>query len=117
MEWSGDREDFSYQTYTRNHSWSFEGGSRVEASAAPGFLGDESRVDPEEALVASLSSYHMLTFLAVAAKKRHVVDSYTDDAPGFMEKNTEGKLAITRVVLRPRVVFSGERQPTAEPMI
>ncbi len=51
----------------------------------------------------------MLTFLAVAAKKRHVVDSYTDDAPGFMEKNTEGKLAITRVVLRPRVVFSGER--------
>ena len=56
----------------------------------------------------------MLTFLAVAAKKRHVVDSDTDDAPGFMEKSTEGKLAITRVVLRPRVVFSGERQPTAE---
>ena len=69
MEWSGDREDFSYQTYTRNHSWSFEGGSRVEASAAP--------------------------------KKRYVVDYYTDDAVGFMEKNTEGKLAITRVVLRP----------------
>ena len=114
MEWSGDREDFSYQTYTRNHSWSFEGGSRVEASAAPGFLGDESRVDPEEALVASLSGYHMLTFLAVAAKKRYVVDSYTDDAVGFMEKNTEGKLAITRVVLRPRIVFSGERQPTTE---
>ena len=62
VEWSGDREDFSYQTYTRNHCWSFEGGSRVEASAAPGFLGDESRVDPEEALVASLSSCHMLTF-------------------------------------------------------
>jgi organic hydroperoxide reductase OsmC/OhrA len=114
VEWSGDREDFSYQTYTRNHSWSFEGGSRVEASAAPGFLGDESRVDPEEALVASLSSCHMLTFLAVAAKKRYVVDSYTDDAVGFMEKNTEGKLAITRVVLRPRIVFSGERQPTTE---
>ena len=114
VEWSGDREDFSYQTYTRNHSWSFEEGSRVEASAAPGFLGDESRVDPEEALVASLSSYHMLTFLAVAAKKRYVVDSYTDDAVGFMEKNTEGKLAITRVVLRPRIVFSGVRQPTTE---
>ena len=114
VEWSGDREDFSYQTYTRNHSWNFEGGSRVEASAAPGFLGDESRVDPEEALVASLSSCHMLTFLAVAAKKRYVVDSYTDDAVGFMEKNTEGKLAITRVVLRPRIVFSGERRPMTE---
>ena len=114
VEWSGDREDFSYQTYTRNHSWSFEEGSRVEASAAPDFWGDESRVDPEEALVASLSSCHMLTFLAVAAKKRYVVDSYTDDAVGFMEKNTEGKLAITRVVLRPRIVFSGERQRTTE---
>ena len=65
-------------------------------------------------MVASLSSCHMLTFLAVAAKKRYVVDSYTDDAVGFMEKNTEGKLAITRVVLRPRIVFSGERQPMTE---
>ena len=70
VEWSGNREDFSYQTYMRNHCWSFGGGSRVEASAAPDFLGIESRVDPEEALVASLSSCHMLTFLAVAEKKR-----------------------------------------------
>ena len=114
VRWARDRGDFEYRTYTRNHRWDFEGGAMVEASAAPGFLGDEAKVDPEEALVASLSSCHMLTLLAVAAKKRFVVDSYVDDAVGVMEQNAEGKLAVTRVVLRPRIVFSGERQPTGE---
>ena len=114
VKWVRDRGDFEYRTYTRNHHWAFEGETRVEASAAPGFLGDESRVDPEEALVASLSSCHLLTLLAVAAKKRLVVDSYVDDAVGVMEQNAEGKLAVTRVVLRPRIVFGGERQPTEE---
>ena len=114
VKWVLDRGDFEYRTYTRNHHWDFEGGTKVEASAAPGFLGDESRVDPEEALVASLSSCHMLTLLAVAAKKRLVVDSYVDDAVGVMEQNAEGKLAVTRVVLRPRIVFGGEQQPTEE---
>jgi organic hydroperoxide reductase OsmC/OhrA len=56
----------------------------------------------------------MLTFLAVAARKRLVVDSYEDDASGVMEKNDDGKLAVTRVVLRPRVVFGGERSPSGE---
>ena len=114
VKWVRDRGDFEYRTYTRNHHWDFEGGTKVEASAAPGFLGDESRVDPEEALVASLSSCHLLTLLAVAAKKRLVVDSYVDDVVGVMEQNAEGKLAVTRVVLRPRIVFGGERQPTEE---
>ena len=114
VKWVRDRGDFEYRTYTRNHHWDFEGGTKVEASAAPGFLGDESRVDPEEALVASLSSCHLLTLLAVAAKKRLVVDSYVDDAVGVMEQNAEGKLAVTRVVLRPRIVFGGEQQPTEE---
>jgi organic hydroperoxide reductase OsmC/OhrA len=68
-------------------------------------------VDPEEAFVASLSSCHMLFFLDIAAKSGYVVDEYTDAAIGYMEKNTEGKAAITKVVLRPNVVFSGARIP------
>ncbi len=114
VAWKRDSEDFKYETYTRNHSWNFvEKGTAITASAAPAFLGDKTHVDPEEALVASLSSCHMLTFLAVAAKKRLVVDSYEDDAVGFLEKNADGKLAITRVVLKPRISFGGE-QPTPE---
>ncbi len=83
----------------------------MPASAAVKYLGNAERVDPEEAFVASLSSCHMLTFLAIASKKRFVVQAYVDDAVGHMEKNADGKLAVTRVELHPKPVFTGD-QPT-----
>ena len=86
----------------------------MQASAAPTYLGNPELVDPEEAFVASLSSCQMLTFLAIAAKKKFVLDEYVDEATGYMEKNADGKLAITRVTLRPRLKFSGDQQPTAQ---
>ena len=86
----------------------------MQASAAPAYLGNPKLVDPEEAFVASLSSCQMLTFLAIAAKKKFVLDEYVDEAVGHMEKNAEGKLAITRVTLKPRLKFSGDKQPTGE---
>jgi organic hydroperoxide reductase OsmC/OhrA len=64
--------------------------------------------------VASLSSCHMLWFLSIAAKRRFRIDRYADRATGLMEKNAQGKLAMTVVTLRPRVDFSGDRQPTPE---
>ncbi len=114
VEWSRGDRDYTYDTYSRDHAWHFPGGSAVDASAAPDFLGNADRVDPEEALVASLSSCHMLTFLALAARRRYVVESYVDDAVGTMEKNEEGRLAVTRVVLRPRIEWGGEKRPDAE---
>ena len=86
----------------------------MQASAGPAYLGNPELVDPEEAFVASLSSCHMLTFLAIACKKKFVLDDYVDDAVGYMEKNAEGRLAITRVTLRQRLKFSGDKQPTAK---
>jgi organic hydroperoxide reductase OsmC/OhrA len=71
-------------------------------------------VDPEEAFVAALSSCHMLTFLAIAAKRGHVVDSYTDAAIGYMGRNAEGRTCITRVVLEPRISFTGNSVPTGD---
>ncbi len=111
LAWSRDGIEFTFDTYSRNHRWNFENGAVVEASAAPDFKGDVDRVDPEEGFVASLASCHMLTFLAIAARKRFVVDTYEDRAVGVMEKNSEGKLAVTRVVLRPEISFGGEKQP------
>jgi organic hydroperoxide reductase OsmC/OhrA len=113
VSWQRTTEDFSYESYDRDHSWSFEGGVEVAASAAPDFLGSAERVDPEQAFVASLSSCHMLTFLAIASRRRLVVERYVDRAVGTMEKNANGKLAITRVVLRPDIKFRGEG-PSAE---
>jgi len=114
IEWELGAADYSYDTYPRDHRWRFEGGVEVSASAAPGYLGNESLVDPEEAFVASLSSCHMLTFLAIAARKRVVVERYCDDAVGHMEKNAEGRLAITRVSLRPRIGFRDTPPDAAE---
>jgi len=114
ISWNRDSDDFSYEAYTRDHVWEFDNGVKVEASAAVGFLGSPESVDPEEAYVASLSSCHLLTFLAIAARKRFVVDSYTDSAVGYLEKNEQGKLAVTRVTLRPKVSFLEGAGPSSK---
>jgi organic hydroperoxide reductase OsmC/OhrA len=106
ISWQRNSADFTYMTYNRAHDWRFTAAT-VPASATKEFRGDESRVNPEEALVAALSSCHMLTFLAVAAKRKFSLESYEDAAVGVLEKNAEGKLAITRVTLRPKIVWSG----------
>lgn len=103
--WRRTSAGFAYEDYNRRHLWRFDAGVDVPAAAAPAYRGEPDCVDPEEALVASISSCHMLTFLAICARKRIVVDSYEDRAVGHMEKNANGKLAVTRVDLRPKIVF------------
>lgn len=112
--WKRGGASFTYETYPRDHVWRFEGGVEIPASSAPAYLGNPDRVDPEAGLVATLSSCHMLTFLAIAARKRLVVETYTDDAVGVLEKNEAGKLAVTRVVLRPRITFGEGVAPSKE---
>jgi len=112
--WTRGQEQFAYETYSRRHRWIFGGGAELDASSAPEYLGDAKLPNPEEALVIALSSCHMLSFLAIAARKRLTVDSYEDAAVGQMEKNESGRLAVTRVELRPRVVFSGPSRPSRD---
>ena len=114
VDWERETPDFAYETYNRDHDWSFDAGVTVRASANPAYLGSESCVDPEEAFVASLSSCHMLTFLAITARKRYVVDGYHDEAVGVLAKDATGRLAMTRVTLRPLVHFGGEKMPGFE---
>ncbi|WP_328333539.1 OsmC family protein [Kribbella sp. NBC_00382] len=109
VSWSRGEHEFTYEKYSRDHEWRFDGGVTVPGSANPAYLGtDSGTVDPEEAFVAALSSCHMLTFLAIAAKKRLVVDSYVDHAVGVMAKNEAGRMAVTRVTLHPVITFAGE---------
>ena len=104
-------EAFTDQRYSRAHTWHFDGGADVAASSSPHIVplpySVAAHVDPEEAYVASLSSCHMLVFLAVAAKRGYAVDSYRDRAQGVMEKNPQGRLHISRVTLHPRVAYRG----------
>jgi len=104
LKWERGGAEFSYQKYPRDHTWSFDGGHTMTATAAPAYLGNPVNVDPEEAFVASLAS----------CKQKFVLDSYEDEAVGHMEKNADGKLAITRVELRPKITWSGNRRPSAE---
>ncbi len=109
-------EDFIGKKYSRGHVWEFDGGVQVPASASPHIVplpySVEENVDPEEAFVASLSSCHMLFFLDIASTRKFTVDSYVDNAVGVMEKGEGGAIMITKVTLRPEVIFSGEKQPT-----
>ena len=107
LQWERGGAEFSYQKYPRDHTWSFDGGYTMTATAAPAYLGNPAYVDPEEAFVASLSSCHMLTFLAIACRQKFVLDAYEDEAVGHMEKNADGKLAITRVELHPKIPGAG----------
>jgi organic hydroperoxide reductase OsmC/OhrA len=114
IDWKRETADFAYESYNRDHDWIFDAGITVRASANPAYQGNERCVDPEESFVASLSSCHMLTFLAIACKKRFTVDGYRDEAVGILGKDQAGKLAMTKVTLRPQVRFGGEKTPTAE---
>ena len=109
-------EAFADNKYSRAHTWTFDGGSEIEASSSPHVvplpMSKESAVDPEEAFVASLSSCHMLWFLSIAAGKKFIVDSYEDNAEGILEKNAEGKLAMTEVTLNVHAKFSGDTLPS-----
>jgi organic hydroperoxide reductase OsmC/OhrA len=121
VTWERRGAVFSDNRYSRAHQWRFDGGAVVPASASPHVvpepLSDPAGVDPEEALVAALSSCHMLTFLWLAAKRGFVVDSYADDAVGRMGVNAAGRESVAHVALRPRVRFCGERAPTDEEML
>ena len=119
VSWNrSESENFTDNKYSRRHKWEFDGGAVVPASSSPHIVplpySDDAGVDPEEAFVASLSSCHMLFFLSFAAQRGFCVDSYVDEASGLMEKNESGQMAMTRVTLKPKIGFSGEKRPTAE---
>lgn len=117
LAWHRGAQPFTDQRYSRAHSWSFDGGLTLAASSSPLSvpvpMSDPAAVDPEEALVAAASSCHMLFFLSFAAQGGFVVDEYRDHAVGTLDQDAQGRLALTRIVLRPAIVFADGRAPDA----
>lgn len=111
-------EIFVDSKYSRSHTWSFDGEIEIPASSSPHVvpvpMSDESAVDPEEAFVAAVSSCHMLWFLSIAAEKNFIVESYEDNAIGVLGKNGEGKLAMTKITLKPKANFNDTTVPSGE---
>ena len=111
IEWSRGDQAFTDNRYSRGHAWTFDGGAVVRGSSAPTSVplpySDPTGVDPEEAMVASLSSCHMLWFLSLAAKEGWVIDRYLDAASGELDRDEAGRRYLARVTLRPATAFSG----------
>jgi organic hydroperoxide reductase OsmC/OhrA len=116
IRWSRGEADFASGRYSRAHEWGFDEGVSVRASSSPFSVrlpySAADAVDPEEALVAAASSCHMLFFLSFAQKAGFIIDTYEDEASGLMEEDSRGKVAITKITLRPRIAFTGERRPS-----
>lgn len=111
ITWKCDSPDtFTQNRYTRGHEWEFDGGVTVPASSSPQVVprfSVEAAVDPEEALVASVSSCHMLTFLYLAAKAGYDIASYTDDAVGEMATLEDGRHWLAKITLDPQIEWIG----------
>jgi organic hydroperoxide reductase OsmC/OhrA len=118
IRWKRTSPDFLKGKYSREHTWTFDGGLTIPASPSPAVVpvpySNPAHVDPEEAFVASLSSCHMLTFIFLAGKQGFVVDSYEDEAIGSMAKNEKGIPWVSNVALHPNIVYSGDKLPTPE---
>lgn len=106
LTWRKQTESFAYRDYNRDHQWDFGHGLLVNASSAPEFLGTPEYADPERAFAASLSSCHMLFFIAICSKKRLEVTHYEDHATAFLEPDEKNELVISKVVLKPAVTFA-----------
>ncbi|HEY3854169.1 MAG TPA: OsmC family protein [Verrucomicrobiae bacterium] len=117
VSWKFAQGDFPKGKYSREHTWTFDGGLTVPASPSPSVVptpwSNPTNVDPEEAFVASISSCHMLTFLYLASQKGFQVDSYVDEAIGSMTKNEKGVPWVSSVTLHPKITYSGSPHPTA----
>ena len=118
IDWKLNGANFLKGQFSREHTWTFDGGITVAASASPAVVpapwSKPANVDPEEAFVASIASCHMLTFVWFASRGGFTLTSYTDEAVGVMTKNERGAMWVSTVTLNPQLVWSGERVPTAE---
>ena len=116
VAWQRAGQGFLDGRYSRAHDWQFDGGLQLRASSSPLSvpvpMSDPAALDPEEALVAAASSCHMLFFLSIAAQRGFTVDSYLDRAVGLLGVDADGRGAMTRIELRPAIVFAGEHRPT-----
>jgi organic hydroperoxide reductase OsmC/OhrA len=118
IQWEQPAVEFLKGKYSRDHTWTFDGGAVISASAAPSVVPapwtNAAFIDPEEAMVGSLSSCHMLSFLHIASRHGFQVASYRDEATGMMGKTERGIPWVAAVTLHPAVTYSGEKRPSGE---
>ena len=115
IEWNLQEESLKPETFSKNHKI-YINDNIFNAGSAPEYGGKENEINPEQSLAASISSCHMMTFLALAAKMRWPVKSYNDKALAFLGKNSKGKMCVNKIELNPKIVFEGDFSVSSEEM-
>ncbi len=112
ITWTGNLGEGTrgYRLYSRNHTIRINNKAEISGSSDPAFLGDKTRHNPEEMLVASLSACHMLWYLHLCSEKNIVVNAYTDNATGTMIESADGGGRFKEVILNPLVIISNPNQ-------
>lgn len=111
IHWQRNNAPFDPKSYTRTHNIQFPGGHKMNASSAPEYAGSAEFPNPEELFTASLSSCFMLTFLYLAALKGFVINDYSAEAVGTLGKNSDGRMAMTEVIIKPKISFQEDKAP------
>ena len=115
LEWKLQEESLKPETFSKNHKIIINN-NIFKAGSAPEYGGKENEINPEQSLAASLSSCHMMTFLALAAKMRWPVTSYKDKACAFLGTNSKGKMCVNKIELNPNITFHGFFSVSTEEM-
>ena len=115
LEWNLQEDKLKPESFSKNHKIEINN-NQFNAGSAPDYGGKENELNPEQSLAASISSCHMMTFLALAAKMRWPVISYKDKAFAFLGKNSKGKMCVNKIELNPNIKFDGNFSVSSEEM-
>ena len=115
LEWKLQEEFLKPDVFSKNHKIHING-NIMNAGSAPEYGGKENELNPEQSLASAISSCHMMTFLALAAKMRWPVKSYKDKAYAYLGKNSKGKMCVNKIELNPNIIFDGDFSVSKEEM-
>ena len=104
LEWILQENELKPDSFSKNHKIKINN-NFFNSGPAPEYGGKDNELNPEQSLAAAISSCHMMTFLALAAKMRWPVKSYNDKAHAFLGKNSQGKMFVNKIELNPKIEF------------
>mgnify|MGYP001480549872 CR=1 FL=1 len=112
--WTLNDGELSFGKYSTDHKIEINDQIVVDASSAVEYGGNPNNLNPEQGLAAAMSSCHMMTFLALAAKMKWPVVTYEDKAVAYLDKNSNGKMSVNKIELNPQITFQNNFKVSKE---
>tara|TARA_Y100000590_G_scaffold366101_1_gene425287 strand:+ start:345 stop:794 length:450 start_codon:yes stop_codon:yes gene_type:complete len=117
LNWVLGNGDLSQGKYNTDHKIKINDEIFLKADSAAAYGGSPNNLNPEQALAAAISSCHMMTFLALAAKMKWPVITYEDKAIAYLGKNSKGRMSVNKIELNPKISFQNNFSVSDEEMV